>query len=159
MRVGNISYPNSKESFSKNIKVSKAQQLALTVVYFSPLQSIYWYGKPKDYTNEEEIEFFNEVPTVWDESHYLAGDIGKNISVARRKGDTWYLGNVAGFDNWQSTICFDFLKAAQNYATTIYEDDGAGSIQKRIVTLKKGDNLPFSIKAKGGQAMILRPIK
>ncbi len=152
-------YPNSKESFSKNIKVSKAQQLALTVVYFSPLQSIYWYGKPKDYTNEEEIEFFNEVPTVWDESHYLAGDIGKNISVARRKGDTWYLGNVAGFDNWQSTICFDFLKAAQNYATTIYEDDGAGSIQKRIVTLKKGDNLPFSIKAKGGQAMILRPIK
>ena len=152
-------YPNSKESFSKNIKVSKAQQLALTVVYFSPLQSIYWYGKPKDYTNEEEIEFFNEVPTVWDESHYLAGDIGKNISVARRKGDTWYIGNVAGFDNWQSTICLDFLKAAQNYATTIYEDDGAGSIQKRIVTLKKGDNLPFSTKAKGGQAMILRPIK
>lgn len=152
-------YPNSKESFSKNIKVSKAQQLALTVVYFSPLQSIYWYGKPKDYTNEEEIEFFNEVPTVWNESHYLAGDIGKNISVARRKGDTWYLGNVAGFDNWQGTICFDFLKAAQNYATTIYEDDGTGSIQKRIVTLKKGDNLPFNIKAKGGQAMILRPIR
>ena len=151
-------YPNSKESFSKNIKVSKAQQLALTVVYFSPLQSIYWYGKPKDYTNEEEIEFFNEVPTVWDESHYLAGDIGKNISVARRKGDTWYIGSVAGLDNWEGTIRFDFLKATQNYVTTIYEDDGTGSIQKRIVNLKKGENLPFNIKAKGGPAMILRQI-
>lgn len=44
-------FPNPTNSFSKNIKVSKAQQLALTVVYFSPLQAIFWYGKPTDYGN------------------------------------------------------------------------------------------------------------
>ncbi|MGI8637835.1 MAG: glycoside hydrolase family 97 catalytic domain-containing protein, partial [Segetibacter sp.] len=43
-------YPNTKNSFSKNLKVSKGQQLALTVVYFSPLQSMFWYGQPNDYT-------------------------------------------------------------------------------------------------------------
>lgn len=102
-------YPNSKNSFSKNLKVSKGQQLALTVIYFSLLQSIFWYGNPNDYTNEEEIEFFKYVPTVWNESHYLAGDIGKNISVARRKGNTWYVGSAAGLMDWQGTITLDFL--------------------------------------------------
>ncbi|MDP4272607.1 MAG: glycoside hydrolase family 97 catalytic domain-containing protein, partial [Bacteroidota bacterium] len=151
-------FPNSTNSFSKNIKVSKAQQMALMVVYFSPLQSVFWYGKPLDYTNDEEIEFFDQVPTVWNESHYLEGDIGKNISVARRNGSTWFLGNVAGFDDWKSSVCLDFLSAEKRYEATVYEDDGAGNIRKRIVNVKKGDAFLFDIKAKGGQAVIIRPI-
>ncbi|HEY5570697.1 MAG TPA: glycoside hydrolase family 97 catalytic domain-containing protein, partial [Bacteroidales bacterium] len=149
-------YPNKSNSYSKNMKVSNAQQLALTVVYFSPLQAMFWYGKPTEYTNEEEIEFFKYVPTVWNESHYLAGDIGKNISVARRKGDTWFVGNVAGFEDWNSNVQLDFLTKGKAYTATVYEDDGAGSIRKRTKQVKKGDTFPFEIKAKGGQAIILR---
>ncbi len=85
-------------------------QLALTVVYFSPLQAMFWYGVPTDYTNEEEIEFFKYVPAVWNESHYLAGDISKGISVARRSGDTWFIGNAAGMDDWSASIKLDFLQ-------------------------------------------------
>lgn len=150
-------YPNSKETFSKNLKVSKAQQLALTVIYFSPLQAIFWYGKPNDYTNEEEIEFFSYVPTVWNESHYLAGDIGENISVARRNGETWYIGIAAGFKDWKNSIRLDFLSPGQKYMATVYEDDNNGTIRKRMVNLKKGDEFPFEITAKGGQAIIVRP--
>lgn len=152
-------YPNSKENFGKNLKVSKAQQLALSVVYFSPLQSIFWYGKPNDYTDEAEIEFFNYVPTVWNESHYLAGDIGKNISVARRKGDIWFVGSAAGFEAWKSSIELNFLTKGRVYTATVYEDDGTGSIRKRTETIKKGDDFPIDIKAKGGQAVVIRPIK
>ncbi len=151
-------YPNSKNSFSKNIKVSMAQQLALTVIYFSPLQSIFWYGQPNDYTNEEEIEFFKYVPTVWNESHYIAGDIGKNISVARRKGDTWFVGNAAGLEDWKDNIRFDFLTKGKTYVATIYEDDEE-SIRKRTMNVKKGDTFPLNIKAKGGQALIINPLK
>lgn len=151
-------YPNSKNSFSKNIKVSMAQQLALTVIYFSPLQSIFWYGQPNDYTNEEEIEFFKYVPTVWNESHYIAGDIGKNISVARRKGDTWFVGNAAGLEDWKDNIRFDFLTKGKTYVATIYEDDEE-SIRKRTMNVKKGDTFPLNIKAKGGQTLIINPLK
>ena len=133
-----------------------AQQLALTVVYFSPLQAIFWYGKPTEYTNEKEIEFFKYVPTVWNQSHYLAGDIGKNISVARRNGNTWFVGNVAGLDNWQSKIAFNFLTSGKTYEATIYEDDGKGSIQIRTTPVKKGDLFNIDIKAAGGQAIIIR---
>ena len=148
-------YPNEKNSYSKNIKVSKAQQLALTVVYFSPLQSIFWYGIPNEYTNEQEIEFFKLVPTVWNESHYLAGDIGKNISVARRKGSTWFIGNIAGLEDWKTSINLDFLSVGKNYTGTVYEDDDQGGIRKRTIKVSRGDRFMISIKAKGGQAIMI----
>lgn len=151
-------YANTKNSYSKNLKVSKAQQLALTVVYFSPLQSFFWYGQPKDYTNELEIEFFKYVPTVWNESHYLAGEIGKNVSVTRRKGDTWFVGNITGNDDWKSSINLSFLTKGKSYTATVYEDDSAQSISKRTVNVKKGDLFSFDIKAKGGQALIIKPV-
>lgn len=149
-------YPNEKNSYSKNLKVSMAQQLALTVVYFSPLQSFFWYGKPLDYTNETEIEFFSLVPTVWNESHYLAGDIGQNISVARRKGTTWFVGNVAGFSDWKSGIKLNFLMKGKTYTATVFEDDDKGSIRKRTIFIKKDDTFTFDIKAKGGQAIMIQ---
>lgn len=147
-------FPNPGNSFSKHIKVSKAQQLALSVVYYSPLQAIFWYGQPNDYTNEGEIEFYNYVPTTWSESHYLAGDIGKGIAVARRKGDTWYLGCAAGLEDWQAVLDLSFLRSGVSYTVTVYEDDGQQSIRKRTMHLGSGDKLPVKLPAKSGQAFI-----
>jgi len=151
-------YPDSKNDFSKNLKVSMAQQLALTVIFFSPLQSMFWYGKPEDYTNEEEIEFFKYVPTVWDETHYLAGEIGQYISVARRKGNTWFIGNAAGLKDWKDSIKLDFLHANTIYEATIYGDADNAGISKKIIQVKKGDRFLINIKAKAGQAIIMRPM-
>lgn len=152
-------YPNAKNSFGKNLKVSMAQQLALTVIYFSPLQSIFWYGQPKDYTNWEEIEFFKYVPVTWNESHYMKGAIGENISVARRKGADWFVGNAAGPNDWADNIVLDFLAAGKKYTATIYEDGATPTISKRTLPVKRGDRFAFTIKAKGGLAMIIRETK
>ena len=149
-------YPNSKNKFSKNLKVSKAQQLALTVVYFSPLQSIFWYGKPNDYTDEAEIEFFKYVPTVWDQTVHLAGEIGNYVSVARRKGGSWFIGSAAGPAGWEGSLVLDFLKPGRMYEATIYEDNGNQGLTKRIIPLKQGDRLALHLSPAGGQAVILR---
>lgn len=137
--------------------MSKAQQLALTVIYFSPLQAIFWYGQPLDYTNKDEIEFFKYVPTVWDESHYTAGEIGQNIAVARRKDDTWYVGLAAGLEDWQHTLTLDFLNKGKTYIATVYEDNEQGGIHQRTLAVKKGDRLPFVLNAGGGKTIIIRP--
>lgn len=150
-------FPNPKNSFSKNIKVSKAQQLALSVVYYSPLQSIFWYGQPNDYTNDGEIAFYDDVPTTWNETHYLAGEIGKGIAVARRKEDTWYLGCAAGLQDWQAVLELSFLRPGVPYTVTVYEDDGNQSIRKRTLQLSSKDKLPVALSAKGGRAFIFRP--
>lgn len=150
-------YPNGRNSFAKNFRVSKAQQLALTVIYFSPLQSIFWYGDPNDYTDEKDIEFFTFVPTVWDETHYLAGEIGKYVSVARRHRDTWFIGNAAGPNDVTANIRLEFLEAQRTYDATIYEDDGHGGIAIRHEEFKKHDLLNIHLPAAGGEALILRP--
>ncbi|HUP10665.1 MAG TPA: glycoside hydrolase family 97 catalytic domain-containing protein [Niastella sp.] len=153
-------YPGAKNRYTKNLLVSMGQQLALTVVYFSPLQAMFWYGIPTDYTNEEEIEFFKNVPTVWNESHYLAGDIGKGISVARRSGDTWFIGNAAGLADWNATVKLSFLQKHKSYTATVYEDDDTlKTIRKRTITVKRNDMLLISLKGKTGQAILIKPFQ
>jgi len=152
-------YPNSKSSFAKNLKVSKGQQMALTVIYFSPMPSIFWYGKPKDYTNEQEIEFFKYVPTVWDESRYLAGEIGENIAVARKKDKVWYMGIASGTKSWSASVSLDFLDRGKKYEATIYEDDGQNGVRIHKSTVTSKTVLPFAIGATEGQAIILRTVK
>ncbi|MBB6235650.1 alpha-glucosidase [Pedobacter sp. AK013] len=150
-------FPNPKNQFNKNLKVSKGQQLALTVINFSPLQSIFWYGKPKDYTNWDEIEFFSRVPTVWDRTIYLQGEIGKSISVARKKGNNWFIGSAAGENDWKGTIVMDFLDANKSYTATIWEDTGEKKLSKKTITVKRGYQMPFMIRAAGGIAIEITP--
>ncbi|MEZ2336394.1 glycoside hydrolase family 97 catalytic domain-containing protein [Mucilaginibacter sp. RCC_168] len=150
-------YPNKFNSYSKNVKVSKAQQLALTVIYFDPLQAIFWYGRSQDYQNDTEIEFFRYVPTVWDESRYLAGEIGEGISVARRKGSIWYLGSAAGLQPWKGKFRLDFLDKNKRYAATVYEDDGAGGIRSRTINVTYSDTYLVNLSGKSGQAAIITP--
>ncbi|SJZ75819.1 alpha-glucosidase [Chitinophaga eiseniae] len=150
-------FPNPKNSFSKHIKVSKAQQLALSVIYYSPLQAIFWYGQPNDYTNDGEIAFYDEVPATWSESHYLAGDIGKGVAVVRRKGDTWYLGCAAGLQDWQTILDLSFLRPGISYTVTVYEDDGNQSVRKKTMRLNSMDRLPVKLFAKAGQVFIFKP--
>ena len=50
------------------------------------------YEQAPDYTR-----FVAEIPTVWDETRVLQGEVGEYIVTARRKGDTWYIG---GITNW-----------------------------------------------------------
>ncbi|MFD2582367.1 glycoside hydrolase family 97 catalytic domain-containing protein [Pedobacter vanadiisoli] len=150
-------FPNPKQQFAKNLKVSKAQQLALTVINFSPLQSIFWYGKPKDYTNWDEIAFFKTVPTVWDRSIYLQGEIGKNICVARKNGKKWFIGSAAGKDEWRGSLSLDFLDEGKSYQATTWEDAGNQKLSKKTFSVKKGSSLPFYIKPAGGLAIEITP--
>ena len=150
-------FPNPKNQFHKNLKVSKAQQLALTVINFSPLQSIFWYGRPKDYTNWDEIEFFRKVPTVWDSTAYLQGEIGKCISVARKNGNNWFIGAAAGENDWKGAMTMDFLDADKSYTATIWGDSGDQKLSKKAIRVKKGYQMPFMIRAAGGIAIEITP--
>lgn len=59
--------------FDKRIKTTHAHQLAASLVYYSPLQTIFWYDKPSFYNDEPEMEWFENLPTVFDDSKVLDG--------------------------------------------------------------------------------------
>ncbi len=62
---------------------SRAQELALFVVYWSPLTCV--SDDPEHYRGKPGIEFLRETPTVWDETKFVAGDVAQDIVLARER--------------------------------------------------------------------------
>jgi len=153
-------YRSQNDSFnntllSKKLQVSQAQQLALTVIFFSPLQSMLWYGRPAYYQKPEEIEFFKYVPTTWDQTIHLKGEIGQYIIVGRKKGNKWFLGTAVNDQELQTEVALDFLDKGKQYQASIYEDDGKGGIKKTMRTVDHNTKLIQKISPKGGEAIMI----
>ena len=55
---------------------------------------MYWYDKPSDSQDEPELKFFDDVYTTWDDTKVLQGEVGEFITIARRKGEEWFIGSI-----------------------------------------------------------------
>ena len=73
--------------FDKRLRNTHAHQLAASLIFYSPLQTILWYDTPDRYHGEPEIKWFEDLATTFDDSRVLSGYPGRNITMARRKGD------------------------------------------------------------------------
>jgi alpha-glucosidase len=144
------------------IKTTSAHQLALSVIYYSPLQFVFWYDKPSDYQGEPEVEFFDHLPTVWDTTRVVSGEIGKYIVTARRSGETWFVGAITNNDGRTVNIPLAFLDEGRNYLASVYADGGDKiptrthvGIGKYIVRSKSA--IAAELKPSGGMAIEIRP--
>lgn len=146
--------------YNKRIKTTHAHQLALGVINYSPLQTLFWYDQPTDYAGEPEIEFFEKLPTTWDETRVLQGDVGKFIVTARRSGSDWFVGAITNNEGSEITVPFDFLPAGK-FRVKTYVDDPALStrtkvaIQQRVI--KSSDTMKFKLMPSGGTALWITP--
>lgn len=145
---------------SKSIQTTPAHQLALAAVYYSPLQVLYWYDKPSDSQDEPELKFFDDVPTVWDDTRVLEGEPGEFITTARRHGEEWFVGTITNAAR-EAAISLDFLPAG-SYIAEIYTDGDASIPTRTKVRVSKfrvnaGTVLRFSLRKAGGAAVRLVP--
>ena len=75
---------------------TRCHQLAMYVVYQAPLQML--ADSPSKYMKEQEsTDFIAQIPTTFDETIALSGEMGEYAVVAKRKGNTWYVGAMT---NW-----------------------------------------------------------
>lgn len=143
--------------YNNRIKNTHAHQLALSVVFYSPLQFFYWYDSPALYKGEPEIEFFDQVKTVWDDSKVIDGEIGEYIITARRTGTEWFLGAITNTEARQITVPTTFLEQGKKYMAHIYEDDETVDSPTHVRVSTKnmiaGETLQFALKASGGVAV------
>jgi alpha-glucosidase len=145
--------------YDKRIKTTHAHQLALAAIYYSPIQTLYWYDKPAYSNDEPELEFWDKIPVSWDETRVLQGTPGECISTARRKGDDWFIGTITNNDARTIQLAFDFLPKGKKYNATIYSDDDTAptktkvGIQKKVITASTV--LEVKLKPSGGQAIRL----
>lgn len=144
--------------FNGRVKNTKAHQLAMPVVYYSPITFLYWYDLPNAYKGEQELDFWKYCPTVWDESKALQGEIGEIVVQARRSGDDWFVGAMTGLQARDITInTADFLQKGKKYRVEIYNDDPAlntrTKVSSTVQTLKAGKVLKLHLQPSGGAAL------
>jgi alpha-glucosidase len=98
---------------------TRARMLAMYVVYEDPLPMMADY--PEAYRGQPGLGFVVRVPTVWDETHVLAAEVGELIAIARRRGAEWYLGAMTGGRARDVVLPLNFLGAGDHVAE-LYSD-------------------------------------
>ena len=148
--------------FDKRLRNTHAHQLAASLIFYSPLQTILWYDSPDRYHGEPEIEWFENLETVFDDTKVLAGYPGENIVMARRKGDTWFVGAMTNNEPRREDISLDFLPAGSNWLAQVYTDDPSVDTATKVrceqYAVTPATVLKFDLQAKGGAAVRLTPI-
>lgn len=144
--------------FSPRIKTTHAHQLAMAIVYYSPIEFLYWYDSPADYHGEPELALWKQVPTTWDETFPVDGNIGQYVALARRSGDTWYLGVMNGKEKRKIALPTEFLKKGKPYLSTIYEDDPTMNTRTKVsirtIKIKGGTLMKFTLLSSGGASVV-----
>ena len=147
--------------YDKRLKTTHAHQLAMAAVYYSPLQFLYWYDQPSAYQGEPEIEFFDKVKTVWDDTKVLDGEVGEYVTIARRSGEEWFVGSLTNNEERKISTSLSFLDNGKKYVANLYTDDETVQTRTNVrvtrVIIDSHTDLSFHLKASGGCAIHLTP--
>ncbi|HXJ47039.1 MAG TPA: glycoside hydrolase family 97 catalytic domain-containing protein, partial [Candidatus Dormibacteraeota bacterium] len=139
---------------------TRCQQLAMYVVYESPLQML--SDSPSNYEREpESLEFLRAVPSTWDETVPLAGKIAEYVAVARRNGKDWYVGAMSNWTARDLEVDLSFLPGG-NFVMDAYQDGVnadrmASDYKKTTSTVTRSTKLKIHLAPGGGWAARIHP--
>ena len=140
---------------------TRAHELAKYVVFESPLVMV--SDHPEAYEGQPGFEFIEKVPTVWDDTKVLNGEPGQYVTIARRKGDGWFIGSMTNWDSRELEIPLSFLGAgeyeAQIFADGADADKVATSLSITKKRVKVSDKLSVHLAPGGGAAVVLVPAR
>ncbi|WP_346858992.1 glycoside hydrolase family 97 protein [uncultured Draconibacterium sp.] len=137
---------------------TRCHQLGMYVVFESPLQML--ADNPSNYYREPEcMEFLSVVPSVWDDTKVLEAKVSDYIAVARRSGDTWYVGAMTDWDPRELELSLDFLGEG-NYSVKIWKDGinadkHASDFAQEELTVTSLSKVKVSMAPGGGWAAII----
>lgn len=132
---------------------TRVHQMAMYTVFEAPLQML--ADSPSKYKKEQECtDFITKVPTTFDQTIALDGEVGEYVILARRKADVWYIGALTNWTEREKTIDFSFLGdgkyEAEVFRDGINSDVEATDYRKEIISLSSKDRLTFKMFPGGG---------
>lgn len=152
-----------------------AYQLAKPVCLFSPWQFLYWYDRPLGSPakiggaggqeprigSDPELEFYDHLPTVWDDTRVLEGRIGQYAVIARRRGLEWFIGCMNADTPRTFRVGLGFLEPGKKYLAQRYIDDPSMSTRTHVrierVSVDAQSVLTINLNQQGGEAIRLVP--
>jgi alpha-glucosidase len=137
---------------------TRARELARYVVYegYLPMTADF----PAAYRGEPGLDVMAGIPTTWDETRLLDGEVGKFITIARRSGDTWYVGSMVGSTERELDIPLAILGEGEFVASAYADDMSPGaalsSLEATTTTVKATDKITARLKPAGGHLLVIR---
>ena len=127
--------------------------MAIYTLFEAPLQML--ADSPSKYMKEQECtDFIAKVPTVFDETVALDGEVGEYLTLARRKGDVWYIASMTDWTPRDCTIDLSFLGEgsyeAEIFSDGINADREATDYKKEVRTVTSGNKLNIHMAPGGG---------
>lgn len=143
-----------------NVLGTRAHMLGLYVCFDNPAPMVADY--PTAYEGQPGFDFIKLVPTWWNETRVLAGEIGGFLAVARRKDQTWYLGAISAKRPRDLALPLSFLGAGR-YAARIWKDASAteadpNRLDTETLDLSSADTLKLRLAPDGGFVAQLTPL-
>lgn len=150
---------NFSVSFERPVSMgTRAHQVAMYVVFEAPLQML--CESPSIYLKEQEtVDFITQIPTTWDETKVLHGEIGNYIVLARRKGDNWYIGAMTDWDARNFEIDLSFLQEGAHqmriFKDGVNADRYAEDYKRLDVEVNRDSKISIELASGGGWAAII----
>ncbi|HMM03831.1 glycoside hydrolase family 97 protein [Dysgonomonas sp.] len=140
---------------------TRCRQLAQYIIFESPLNML--CDNPSNYMREKECtEYIASVPTIWDNTISLNGEIGKYISIARKKGDIWYVGSMTNWDARSFELDLSFLGEGkfkgEVFKDGVNADKAARDYRKEVIDIPVSRKLPVSMAPGGGCVIRIYPV-
>lgn len=132
---------------------TRCRQLAEYIIFESPLNML--CDNPSNYMREEECtRFIASIPTVWDRTIALNGKVGEYITIARQKGDEWYVGSMTNWDRRELEIDLSFLGEGK-FKGIVFKDGinahrAASDYKREVIDIPIHRKLTFSMSPGGG---------
>ncbi|MBQ2622955.1 glycoside hydrolase family 97 protein [Candidatus Saccharibacteria bacterium] len=149
----------------KRMATTLSRQLAYFVTIYSGMQMA--ADRPFIYEQrfQEEFNFIRDVPTSFNTTIPLAGEVGEYYVVARqdRNSKDWYIGGVSDENGRNIHINLDFLEQGGVYEAMIYADaenahyrENPFAIVKQTKHVGNSDSLNIFMAPGGGFAIKLK---
>lgn len=134
---------------------TRCHMLAMYVVLESYLGMV--CDTPPSYEGQPGFDFIQKLPTVWDEIKVLNASVNEYITIARRNGDSWYIGSLNNSEARALSVTLDFLDnkeyTADTYADSKDVDVNPNHLVKLTKKVKKGDVIELPLAASGGSVI------
>ena len=155
-------FPARIRSARPFVQTTRGQAVAMYVVYDSPLAMV--ADSPDAYRNADGswadgAAFIGKVPTSWDETRVIDGDIGQFIVTARRKGDKWYLGAMTNERPRTLQVPLSFMRDGVQYRAEILQDGkDATHLHASEEQVTAASRIRLALAGSGGAVVVLTPV-
>ena len=112
---------------------------------------------PQAYIGQPGFEFLQQVPLTWDETKVLNAKVSEYITIARRKGDEWYIGSIGNNTAHDISTSLSFLPPG-NYTAEVYSDapdadTDPNHLTKTVIQVNNSSVIDTKMIVGGGQVI------